>query len=142
MEEQLSSQIKGTITELEVATALLQQGYIISKPLVDTRYDYLLELKDGSFKKIQVKTCQIVENEYIEIKTCNTHTNTQGTYNKNYKGQIDYFATFYNNKCYLIPIEECGSRSKRLRITPPKNGQKKDISYFYNYEINKILPND
>lgn len=142
MNEELTTQLKGAITEFQVATRLLQKGYIISKPLVDTRYDYLLELKNGSLKKVQVKTCQVIDNEYIEFKTCNTHTNTQRTFNRNYKGEIDYFATFYNEKCYLVPIDECGSRSKRLRIVPPKNGQIKGVSFIFDYEIDKILPND
>lgn len=142
MEEELTTQAKGTITELQVATFFIQKGYVLSKPLMDTRYDYLLELKNGTIKKIQVKTCRNVNNEYIVFKTCNTHTNTQGTFNRNYKGEIDYFATFYNDKCYLIPIEDCGSRTKSLRITPPKNGHTKGVNYITDYEINKILPND
>lgn len=142
MEEQLTTQSIGVITELQVATYLIQKGYIVSQPLVDTRYDYLLELKNGAIKKIQVKTCQNFNNEYIVFKTYNTHTNTQGTTNKNYKGEIDYFATFYNNKCYLVPIEECGSRTKTLRIVPPKNGHTTGINYLVDYEIEKILLNE
>lgn len=143
MKEELSTQLKGTITEMQVATAFLKAGYIVSKPLIDTRYDYLLETKNGSIKKIQVKTSHANPNEeWIEFKTCNTHTNTQGTIDRDYKGEIDYFATFYKDTCYLIPIEECGSRSKKLRIAPTKNGQIKGISFIYNYEIDKILPND
>ena len=146
MEEKLTTQLKGKITEMQVAIYFLQQGYIVSQPLVDTRYDFLLEVRNKIFK-IQVKTSSLIVNENneieaIEFKTCNTHTNTHGTTNRNYKGQIDYFATFYNNTCYLIPIEECGSRSKKLRILPPKNNQVKGINYLKDYQIEKILPND
>lgn len=146
MEVNLTTQLKGKITEMQVATYLLQQGYVVSQPLVDTRYDFLLEVQD-KILKIQVKTSSAVMNEdneieAIEFKTCNTHTNAQGTINRNYKGQIDYFATFYDNICYLIPIEECGSRSKKLRILPPKNNQIKGINYLKDYQIEKILPND
>lgn len=139
MENNLTTQLKGKITELQVATYFLQKGYIISQPLVDTRYDFLLEYQD-KILKIQVKSSTIIgDNEAIQFKTCNTHTNTQGTTNRNYKGEIDYFATIYNGKCYLIPIEECGSRSKILRLAPTKNGQIKGICWAENYELEKIL---
>lgn len=140
--EEKSSQLKGKITELQVATALLNQGYIVSQPLVDTRYDFLLEYKD-KILKIQVKTSRLIgDNEAIEFNTSNTHTNTLGTITKNYKGQIDYFATFYNNQCYLVPIEDCGVKTKRLRIAPTKTGQTKGISFLADYSLDKILPND
>lgn len=142
MENNLTTQLKGKITELQVATYCLQKGYIISQPLIDTRYDFLLEYKD-KILKIQVKSSSVIgENEVIQFKTCNTHTNTRGTSNRNYKGEIDYFATFYNDKCYLVPIQECGSRTKKLRILPTKNNRTIGISFLENYELEKILPND
>ena len=127
---------------MQVATILLQKGFIVSQPLIDTRYDFLLEYK-SKILKIQVKTSQIIgDEEAIEFKTCNTHTNTQGTTQRNYKGEIDYFATIYKNKCYLVPIEDCGVRSKKLRIKPPKTNQTKGIFFLTDYELEKILPND
>ena len=138
----LATQFKGKITELQVATALLQKGYTVSQPLIDTRYDFLLEYKN-QFLKIQVKTSHIIgDNEAIEFSTCNTHINTQKIISKTYKGQIDYFATYYNNQCYIIPIEDCGSRTKKLRIAPTKNHQIKGISFLKDYTLEKILPND
>lgn len=112
---------------------------MISQPLVDARYDFVLE-KNGKFYRIQVKTCRLSEDESgIEFNTSNSHTNTQGTTNRNYKGQADYFATFYDGECYLIPVNECGSRNKKLRIIPPKNGQRTGISFLENYTVEKIL---
>lgn len=127
---------------MQVSMFLLKQGYIVSQPLIDTRYDFLIE-KNNNIYRIQVKTSRIIgEDEAIEFNTCNTHTNTKGTTNKNYKNEIDYFATYWNNQVYLIPIEECGSRSKKLRIKPTKNNQTIGISFLKNYQWNKILPND
>lgn len=137
--EELTTQIKGKITELNVAKYFLEKGYIISQPLVDTRYDFLLD-NNGTILKIQVKTGRTNETkEYIEFNTSNAHTNTQGTTNRNYKGQIDYFATFYENQCYLIPVDECGSRNKKLRLLPTKNGQIQGISWAKDYTLEKVL---
>ena len=41
-------------------------------------------------------------------------------------------------KCYLIPFSECGS-SKKLRFTPPKNGQTNRVSFAKNYELEVII---
>lgn len=49
--EDLTTQFKGKITEMQVALALLQKGYMVSQPLVDTRYDFLLEA-NGKFYRI------------------------------------------------------------------------------------------
>ena len=46
---------------------------------------------------------------------------------------IDYFMTYWDDKYYLIPVEECGAREKTLRLVPPKNGQIKGISFAKDY---------
>jgi hypothetical protein len=137
--EELTTQAKGKITELKVASYFLEKGFIISLPIVDTRYDFLLDYQ-GKILKIQVKTAHLIEDRTaIEFKTCNTHINTQGIENRNYKGEIDYFATFYQNKCYLVPVDICGSRTRRLRLIPPKNNNMTGVCMAVDYELEKIL---
>ena len=68
-----------------------------------------------------------------------SHTNSQGTKNVRYtKKEIDYFATYWNNECYLIPVEEC-SVEKTLRFSIPKNSQTKGISFANDYLLENIL---
>ena len=55
------------------------------------------------------------------------------------KENVDYFATFYNDKVYLVPFEECGTKTKHLRLIPTKNGQVKNISFLENYLCDTIL---
>ena len=52
--------------------------------------------------------------------------------------EIDYFATYFNNKCYLVPIEECSSE-KTLRFEPPANGQRVGITFAEDYELEKQI---
>ena len=52
--------------------------------------------------------------------------------------EIDFFATFYNGECYLIPQSEC-SNEKTLRIKPPKNGQRKGVSFLEDYQAKEII---
>lgn len=54
---------------------------------------------------------------------------------------VDYFCTFYNNECYLIPFEECGSKEKKLRLEPTKNGQTKNIYFAKDYIAKEVLNN-
>jgi hypothetical protein len=138
--EEISTQIKGRVTELSVANEFLKRGFTISQPLVDDRYDFIADV-NGKFITLQVKTCHYDSDGYLEFKTCNTHTNTSSTTYRNYKNDnVDYFATFYDGQCYLIPVAQCGSRQQRLRTQPTKNGQVKGITFACDYEIDKILP--
>ena len=84
--EENQTQKKGKITELQVLTYFLNKGYVLSQPIIDMRYDFLLDYNDYIYK-IQVKTSRLSQDgDYIEFNTSNSHTNTQGTINKNYKG--------------------------------------------------------
>ena len=86
--------------------------------------------------KIQVKTCALKEDSYLEFATSTSHTNTKGTINKSYTSdEVDYFATYYNNQCFLIPFDVCGNRAQRLRLVPTKNGQTKGITFAKDYEL-------
>lgn len=135
----LTTQLVGKVTELQVALAFIQHGYVVSQPLIDTRYDFIID-KDHKLYRIQVKTCHTsVDESCITFNTSNSHTNTKGTSNRNYKGEADYFATIYNGGCYLVPVDECGNRGKTLRIKEPKNGNVCGISFLKDYTIEKIL---
>ena len=137
----LNTHFQGKTTEMKVALAFLQKGYQVSQPLVsDSRYDFIIDI-NNKLLKIQVKTCRIFEEEgYIDFATSTSHTNTQGTVNHSYsEKEIDYFATIYNNECYLIPFSEIGSSSKKLRLLPTKNGQVKNICFAKDYIAKEVL---
>ena len=138
---ELNSHFKGEITELQVAQAFLSKGIQVSKPLVfDSRYDFIVDIKH-KLLRIQVKTCQMHgEEEYISFKTCSTHTNTQRTIRHSYSSDdIDYFATYYKETCYIVPIDNVGVREIRLRLKPTKNGQVKNINFAENFTLEKFL---
>ncbi len=138
----LSSHFIGEITEQQVAIEFLKRGVQVSKPLVqDSRYDFVVDINKKLYK-IQVKTSSLKENSYLEFATSTSHTNTKGTLNLSYSSEdVDFFATTYENQCYLIPFSVCGKRSQRLRLISTKNGQTKGITFAKDYEIDKILEN-
>jgi hypothetical protein len=136
----VDTNIKGTITELKCITYFLERGYTVSIPQNPTRYDFILDTGD-ELLKVQVKTCNTTRKEgAINFCTASSHYVSGKHTHTNYKSdKIDYFCTYYDNQCYLIPIEDCGSREKSLFLTTPKNGQVKGICFASSYEADKTL---
>lgn len=136
----LSSHFIGEITEQQVALEFLKLGYLVSKPLVQSsRYDFVVDINNKLYK-VQVKTCSYKEEAYIQFATSTSHTNTQGTKNLTYTEEdVDFFATMYQNQCYLVPLSICGKRAQRLRLIPTKNGQTKGIAFAKDYYLEEVL---
>lgn len=137
---ELNSHFKGEITEQQVALEFLKLGYLVSKPLVQSsRYDFIVDINHKLYK-IQVKTGTLKENSFIEFATSTSHTNTQGTLNLTYSADdVDFFATMYEDQCYLVPYDVCGKRAQRLRLIPTKNGQIKGITFAKDFKIKDVL---
>ena len=138
---ELNSKQKGKLTELQCITAFIQQGCSVSIPYGDdSRYDFIADI-DGQLIKVQVKTSSLKRNtENAIVFSCrSTHVNCSGVKNVRYNAnEIDYFATYWDNQCYIVPIEE-SSVEKTLRFAPPKNGQTKGIAFAKDYTLEKQL---
>lgn len=133
-----STLLKGKITEVKVISYFLELGYIVSIPEIPCQYDLLLDVH-GKIVKVQVKTCRELDG-VIAFNTCSVTHNNKGYTRREYTADmIDYFCTYYNNECYLIPFNECGNREKRLRLVPTKSGQVKNISFAKNYVAKEML---
>lgn len=137
----MDSKQKGNITELEVLTYITKLGYQVSIPFGDReRYDQIWDIK-GKLLKVQVKTSHLIDDEGSGIKfSCRSNTKVGGKIqNARYtKDEIDCFATFFEGKCYVVPVEQT-STEKTLRFKSPKNGQKKDISLAEYYLAEEVL---
>ena len=136
----LNSKQIGNITEVESMLAFLKLGYNVLTPYGDCeRYDFVADV-NGKFLKIQCKTSHSFgENEGIEFSCKSSHRIEGKFVNERYSSKdVDYFITTFNNKCYLIPIEECGG-SKKLRFVPPKNGQTRNVTFAKDYELEVVL---
>lgn len=133
----MDTNLKGTITELKCKLYFLELGYTVSTPENPDRYDFILDTKE-KLLKIQVKTSHS-DGEKIMFETCSTHITRNGSSRQTYKNQIDYFCTWFENECYLIPVEECGSRLKSLRLIPTKNGQIKNVYFANDYIAKEVL---
>ena len=134
------TKIKGLLTELQCQAYFTQKGYNVSVPLgEDCRYDMIVDI-EGLLLRIQVKHANVDEDKNgFTISTRSVQSNTTGNASHHYsKEQIDYFATYYNNQCYLIKVEECSS-SKRLVFVKTQTSQNLAEDYLAEKEIQRIL---
>ena len=138
----LNSKQIGNITEIECMLSFIKLGYNVLTPYGDCeRYDFVADI-DGKLIKVQVKhACDSnIQDGYITFRCVNKTTQNGSFVNHKYtKEQIDYFATYYDDKCYLVPVEEVGSSVKTLRFRPPANSQVKGITFASEYELEKVV---
>lgn len=134
----------GNLTELQCITYLYGLGYDISIPFGNAnKYDLIMDV-DGKLYRVQCKHSseycdETGEVEYIKFKATWQSHNTKGYLRKKYTTEdVDFFATFYQNKCYLIPVREC-SFEKILRLKNPKNGQTKGVSFLSDYLAEGVI---
>ena len=119
---ELSTQFKGDITELLVSAHLLNLGYVVSKPLTqDSKYDLIVDVQHKLIR-LQVKTARLnntFKGESIKFNCRSTTHNVRECKQRYYSNKdVDYFATYWKNQVYLIPVDECSSE-KILWIDKP-----------------------
>ena len=112
-------------------------GYNVSVPLSeDCRYDFIADI-EGKLIRVQVKTCREEDNGII-FNTKSSHLSAQGSVQHSYsENDIDVFATYYNNQCYLVPVNQCGISTKKLLFKKNSCNQTGDL--LSDYEFLKIL---
>lgn len=140
--DDLSTKIKGNITELETAVALVRRKCGVCIPYGDrNRYDIVADV-DGKLLKLQCKTSHTSDGgKTFGFKTCSVHYANGERISVGYSpGEVDYFATVFNNKCYLVPPPSGGVPSSiTLRLKQPENNQTSGINWAKKYEIGTVL---
>lgn len=137
----MNSKQLGNVTEVQVMLGFLQLGYNVLTPYGDCeRYDFVADV-NGKFVKIQVKSSKVSDDgTKFSFNTASTHYSDGKCVHHSYsKEDIDYFATVYNNQVYLIPVEECSSRSQSLRLVPAKNGQTRGVKWAKDYRLEEVI---
>ena len=131
---------KGNLTELQCISAFYEIGYSVSIPYGENnRYDFIADV-EGHLVRVQVKTSSTKDDGKSYSFSCrSSRTNGKRTINKKYnKSEIDYFATFIKNRCYLVPVEAC-STTKCLRFDISQNNQQASINFEENYRLEKQI---
>ena len=133
----------GNAVELNCISYLYSLGCDVSIPFGDSlRYDLIIDYKNKLYR-VQCKHANptYVDNTVasISIKTARESGRSVRKSIHYTKEDIDFFATFFNEKCYLIPVEETASRTKILRFLAPRSGLIQGVSFASTYEAEKIL---
>lgn len=136
------TQLKGLTTELQCQLYLTSLGYNISIPLAsDCRYDMIADI-EGKLIRIQVKTSHLAESgNGIIFATRSTQggNTTHGVINNRYnEEEVDYFATFWDGKCYLLKIDDCLGATRTLMFEQKVSNQYA-LYFIENYETEKTL---
>ena len=136
----MDTNTKGIITELEVLSYVIKKGYSVSIPYGDKdRYDQIWDIQ-GKLLKIQIKTAHWKDDKHdaFVFKTRSGYSNRQG-YNQRFytKNEIDYFATFFENQVYVIPVEEC--RSEKILRFSSQAANQPSINWAKDYTFEEVL---
>lgn len=138
------TQSVGNVVELQCISKFVEMGFECSIPYGNSaRYDFIVDV-NGNFLRIQCKSSSYAKKDgeidynAFTFNAQSATTNTKKTVRHNYtKEEIDYFATYFNEQVYLIPVEQC-STSKTLRYAPPQNNSS-NYNKAEDYEIEKII---
>lgn len=136
----MNSKEIGNVTEQQCITGLYEQGCDISIPFGNSqKYDLIMDY-NGKLYKVQVKHANVKADDAISVKTrWQSHNSNGYKYTSYTKDDVDFFATYYNGIVYLIPIEECCSTEKILRLISAKNNQKTGINLASDYAAEEVL---
>lgn len=123
----MNTKDKGDISEAEVTTALLRKGWSVSTPVGDNdRYDLIADTGQ-ELVRVQVKTAHW-ENGKVVFNTSSVVSKSGGQTMQEYTSdEIDVFAAYSErtDEIYWVPVDECGSSTKSLRVEDAKKASPK-----------------
>src|SRR4051812_22443711 len=137
----LSSDQKGGVAELAIATAAVKLGIPVLRPLVEhVRYDLAFQL-GARLLRVQCKWgCLDDEGAIIKVQLQGSWLSpTEGYVRSSYsEDEIDLVAVYCEplDRCYLLPIAlVAGRRAIHLRLKPPRNGQRACLNLAVDFEL-------
>lgn len=132
----MDTNILGKTTELEVLLYVTKKGISVSIPFGDKdRYDQIWDI-NGKLIRVQIKTSHLYTKntgKAIEFKTTGTSNGKTTCYSED---EIDYFATFWDNQVYVVPVNETSSK-KVLRFESSINSS--NISWAEDYTLEEVF---
>ena len=121
---------KGDIGEAAFMLEAVKKEYWVAKMPQDCPYDCILDRRDGTILRVQVKYRAQDKNGAVKVKrvmhkVANVHE--RQSYNAS---NIDALAVYVpdNGQIYLIPISEFDDVEEvTFRVSPPKNNQQNKV---------------
>lgn len=137
---ELSPKEKGIINEERCKLFFIERGYTVSVPIGDNaRYDFILEYENKLYK-IQCKCATPTDAHGVQMDISrNVSTMTKVSTYYYTRDEVDFFCTFVDGMCYLIPFDSCGSAAISLRFEPTSNKMYTGVRWAVDYEADYIL---
>lgn len=134
----MNTKRKGNIGEARVLYELVSLGIPVYIPFGDTEKADLIAEINGRLMKIQIKTSSMIRREVLVFNSCSTMSK-DGSSVPYTEEDIDYFALYHTetNEVYLLEASEGTNTVISLRLSEPKNGQKKNIKFAKDYLLSK-----
>jgi prevent-host-death family protein len=119
---------KGAIAEAVIAAEATKLGIIVSRPIIDARYDLIFDT-GRSVWRVQCK-CGALHRDagVIKVNLMSTWCTPTGYARNSYSaGELDLIALYCGDldACYLLDAAPLADRRAiYLRLSPPRNGQR------------------
>ena len=137
----MSTDQKGAIAEAKIAACAIELGLVVSKPLVDARYDLIVDL-NHELLRVQCKWAVRI-GDVVSVRTRRCRRGREGLIHRQYeRGEIDTIAAYCAelDRCYLLPEEmSVGRAMVHLRLAPTQNNQRALINWAQEYEFGATI---
>jgi hypothetical protein len=139
----LSTDEKGSIAELAIASAAARLGVGVFKPLTDgERYDLIFDLRP-QLVRVQCKWA-LRNGDVVGIRIYSCRRTAEGLVRRGYSAtEIDAVAAYCLelDTCYFIPFEAIRPQYVvQLRLGPTRNNQQRRIRWASEHEFAATLP--
>ena len=123
---------KGQIIELKVQEEFLRYGFDVSIPTYNaSRYDLIVDTGKEIFKIQTKKSIQNSQSSFtFHCWTQNNNKSNNNAKHKYTKDEIDYFATVWKDKVYLVPVDET-SNQKTIQLDSDEYLAENILSSYY-----------
>jgi hypothetical protein len=136
----LTSDQKGAIAEAAIAHAAIELGIGVARPLVDQRYDLILDLRP-KLLRVQCKWAER-QGDVIIVRCYSSRRSRQGLVRRLYtENEIDAMAAYCPDlsRCYFLPYGIVAGRAQlTLRLERTKNGQELGVRWADSFDFTRL----
>lgn len=123
----MHTKLKGDIGQLIAATELIKRGWHIAFPYGENcKYDLIAE-KEGLFKRVQVKA--VTPKDGILRVNCRSSNNWSVIHYRPTDFEILAAVDLGTQKVYFISSDKIHKNMFTLRLSTPRNNQRKKINF-------------
>ena len=130
----MSTITRGNAAESGVLNALVRAGLHVMVPFGGgSPFDLIAVTPEGTLYRLQVKSGR-VRNGCVIFNTCSTD---HGRGRQHYRGRADFIAAYVAalDRVFVVPVEECPAYVCSLRLSPPRNNQRRRVRLASDYAL-------